>query len=325
MKLTSLAVVFVIIISPFLFISAQTSKAAIEDQRLRTYYDNIIDNAIQDAAFILSQNGYEGFSDARQIAADTFFDSLYYSFNAHTNPASKARVDACVPVFVFLEEEGFYLYALNPYKNIYGQTEVKHTWFPIKHYIGETLSGRFSIRYTLDNDVYVYDQIDKIISQGDYQDYKDRISFFNDANTFENLRIAAVRNSIQKEIMSYMDQYNQWTSGKSLYVSLKFPSIDDSDWKRALTDEGILVFAQGFPVISGKSYKHYALGGARVIRKAPIEGYSWQGYLYYCRTDCDFYLNTVLTNSYFNKDSIIYFSDSLEAAENGYFPCSYCE
>lgn len=325
MKLTSLAIVFVIIISPFLFISAQTSKTAIEDQRLRTYYDNIIDNAIQDAAYALSQKALGEISDARESAVEVFFDTMYYSFNAYTNLSSKARVDACVPVLVFLEKEGFSLYALNPYKDTHGQTDVKHIWFPIQHYIGEPLSGRFSVRYTLDNRVYVYDQIDKLFSQGDYQEYKDRISFFNDTQTFETLRIAAVKNSVQEEIMSYMNQYNQWASGKSLYVRLEFPSIDDSDWKRALTDEGILVFAQGFPVLSGKNYRHYALGGARVIRKAPIIGYTFHGLFYYCRTDCEYYQNTILTDPGFNKDSILHFSDACEAAENGHFPCPNCD
>lgn len=325
MKLTSFAVIFIIIISPFLFINVQSSKAAIEDQKLRVYYDNIIDNAIQDAAFILSQYTHEGFSNARQIAADTFFDSLYYSFNSYANPSSKARIDACVPVLVFLEKEGFYLYALNPYENSSGQAEVRHTWFSVQHYIGETLSDRFIVRYTLDEDVYIYDKMDKAFLQGNYQEFKDKILFFNDIKTFENLRIAAVKNSVQKGIMLYINQYNQWASGKSLYVSLEFPSIDDSDWKRALTDEGILVFAQGFPVLSGKNYKHYALGGARVIRKAPITGYSWQELLYYCRIDCGHYLNTVLTDPDFDRESIIYFSDDYEAARNGYFPCLHCK
>ena len=79
-----------------------------------------------------------------------------------------------------------------------------------------------------------------MLFRGNYQEYKDKIPFFNDVRTFENLRIAAIKNSVQKEIMSYMNQYNQWSSGKSLYVSLKFPSIEDSDWKRAIADEGIL-------------------------------------------------------------------------------------
>ena len=55
-------------------------------------------------------------------------------------------------------------------------------------------------------------------------------------------------------------------------LELQFPVIDDEDWVRALNDVGLLVFAQGFPVLYGQKYEHYALGGARVIRKAPIVG-----------------------------------------------------
>ncbi len=323
MKLTSLAVVFVIIILPFLFISDQASKAAIQDQKLRTYYDSIIDNAVQDAAFILSKHVQDKSPEIRQVAADAFFDTIYYSFYSYADPASKARINACVPLLVFLENEGFYLYALNPYKNISGQTEVRHTWFPMQHYIGETLSGRFSVRYTLGSDVYVYDQTDESFFQGDYREFKGKITFFNDDQVFKDLKLSAVKNSVQKEIMRYMEQFNLWASGKSLYISLEFPAIDDSEWKRALTDEGILVFAQGFPIMAGKSYRHYALGGARVIRRAPIVGYSWQGILYYCRTGCEYYNNSVLPDAGFNPDSIIYFSDEYEAAQNGYFPCPY--
>jgi len=331
MKLTSFAVIFVIIISPFIFTSAQEAEAAIQDQKLRYYYDNIIDNAAVDAAFILSNEGsgltYTGnvkITDARQLAAQAFFDSVYYSFNAKGNPSLTARVDACIPVLVFLESEGFTLYALDEYKNINGQNEIKHIWFPMQHYIGEVLSDRFIIRYTLEDKVYVFDISEHTLREGDYSEFKEEIPYFKDKQTFENLRLAAVKNSVEEKIMAYMDYYNQWTLGRSLSVKLEFPSIDDADWKRALTDEGIIVFAQGFPVLSGKSYKHYALGGARIIRKAPLTGYTYQGVLYYCKTDCEFLQNTVASDPGFNQDSMIYFSNAYEAAAEGYFPCPHC-
>ncbi len=331
MKLTSLAIIFVIIISPFIFISGQETDSAIQDQRLRYYYDNIIDNAIVDAAFILSNKG-SGLSyasdvditDAKALAAQAFFDSVYHSFNAKGNQSLMARVDSCIPVLVFLENEGFSLYALDEYRNIYGEKEIRHIWFPQQHYIGEVLSDRFNIRYTLDNKVYVFNMTDQSIKEGDFSDFKDIIPYFNDKQAFENLRISAIKNSVQEEIMAYMNYYNVWSSGRSISVKLEFPSIDDADWKRALADEGIIVFAQGFPILSGNNYKHYALGGARVIRKAPITGYTYQGTLYYCRTSCEHLQNTVIQDSGFNQDSMIYFSNAYEAAANGHYPCPFC-
>lgn len=332
MKLTSFAIIFIIIISPFIFISGQESKAVLQDQRLRYYYDNTIDNAIQDAAFILSNKGSAltytsnvDISDTKGLAAQVFFDSVYHAFNVMGNPSGMARVDACIPILAFLESEGFSLYALDEYKNTYGQNEIRHIWFPLQHYIGDTISGRYSIRYTLNDEVYIFDITDKVFYQGRYKEFEDIIPNFKDEQSFEDLRIPAVKNSVQEKITAYMDYHNRWTSGRSISARLEFPSIDDANWKRALTDESIIVFAQGFPILSGKDYKHYALGGARVIRKAPITGYTYQGILYYCHTDCEYFQKTIGTDSEFNPDSIIYFSDAYEAASNGHFPCPFCE
>ncbi len=331
MKLTSLAIIFVIIISPFIFVSGQETKIAIQDQRLRDYYDNVIDNAIGDAAFILSKKG-SGFtytsktavSDIKELAAEAFFDSLYHAFNAKGNQSLMARVDACIPVLVFLEKEGFSLYALDEFKNINGQSEIGHVWFPMRHFIGETILGRYNIRYTLEDKVYIFDYTEQTLEEGEYSYFKDIIPYFQEKQAFEDLRISGVKNSVQEAIMAYMDYHNQWALGRSISVKLEFPSIDDADWKRALTDEGIIVFAQGFPIISGKSYKHFALGGARVIRKAPITGYTYHGILYYCRTNCEHLQNSVIIDSGFDQDSIIYYSDAYEAAANGHYPCTFC-
>lgn len=331
MKLSSLAIIFIIIISPFIFISSQESEAIMQDQRLRYYYDNSIDNAIQDAALILSKNitelGYSNtmkISKAKELASQAFFSSIYHAFNAHGNPASMARVEACIPIMIFLENEGFSLYALCPFINDKGERDIKHCWFPMQHYIGEPIQERYFVRYTLGSKVYLYDNVEQIIYQGDYWEYGNMVSLFNDPETFKECHISAVKNSVRYKLKDYMNQHNQWTNNRSLAVQLDFPSIDDSDWLRALTDESILVFAQGLPVLKEKKYQHYALGGARVIRKKPIIGYMYHGILYYCHTDCNYFQNTVMIDQDFSEDNIIYFSDTFEAAKSGYFACNHC-
>lgn len=56
MKLTSFAILFIVIILPFLFITGHQLTIINEDTMLRAYYDSVIDNAVQDAAFVISQN-----------------------------------------------------------------------------------------------------------------------------------------------------------------------------------------------------------------------------------------------------------------------------
>ena len=56
MKLTSLAVLFTVIVFPFLTLTRNQMKMIKEDARLRAYYDSVIDNAVQDAAFVISRS-----------------------------------------------------------------------------------------------------------------------------------------------------------------------------------------------------------------------------------------------------------------------------
>lgn len=330
MKLTSLTVVAVLILSPFLFIMAQQTRLVKEDAKLRSYYDGAVDNAIMDAAHILTQygeglsyNSDTGLEEARVMAVETFFDTLCLAFNAGSE-LQKARVEACVPVIIFLQNEGYSLYALHPFKNPQGITQIAHSWFPQEYYVGDTLLNRYVMRYTFEDTVYAFDTVDQKLYQGTYQELSAMIPLLSDKRQFENLRLAAVRKSIEKALESYMEQYNEWAYQRSLSVSFRFPGIDEADWKRALTDEGMLVFAQGFPVLMGKSYEHYALGGARIIRKAPLMGYSYQGQLYYCRTDCAYFDARIRTDPVFLTDSLIHFTSAYEAAGGGYYPCTRC-
>jgi hypothetical protein len=331
MKLTSLSVIFIIIIIPFLFITNTQARTIREDLKLRQYYDNVIDNAVFDAAHILSENrknlSYSesgNMSEARILAAQHFFDILYHAFGVYGNRSSMDRVESCVPVLIFLENESFCLYALNKYKGEEDYTEIKHCWFPQRYYMGEVLSNRYIVRYTLGNKVYVFDQELMIMHEGEYSEFEDIIPLFKDSQGFENLRITAIAQSVENAFSHYLEQYSRSILNNSLAAELKFPRIEYADWKRALKDEGIIVFASGFPVLKGKNYQHYALGGGRVIRKAPFIGYYYNDFPYYCRTDCTFLQNEILKNQDYNPEDIIYFSNAFQAAKNGYMPCSRC-
>lgn len=331
MKLTSISIIFIIIISPFLFISAQQSEIAREDVKLRNYYDSVVDNAVQDAALMLANNGgdvsYRNVADisySRILSVQAFFDSLYHSFKAAGNSSAISRVNSCVPVLIYFARDSYSLYALNSYKGAGGQTEIKHCWYPEQHYVGDNLAGRYSVRYTLDDKVFLYNVDDGNYYEGSYYNFSDVIPAFGDRKTFDDLRLTAVKLSVENDIMAYLDDYNKWSFGRSGSIVFNFPRINNSDWKRALTDEGLLVFAQGFPVLTGGRYEHYALGGARVIRKAPLVGYSYKGILYYCRTDCTFYLDTVKKDDLYKENTDVSFSDSTEAAKKGYYPCRHC-
>lgn len=331
MKPISIAIIFIIIILPFLFITSQQSEIAKEDSMLRTFYDSVIDNAVQDAAIMLSLRAGQltygeniDNSSLKNLVVNDFFDSLYYAFNVYGNKTLMARIEAYVPVLIYLEWDGFSLYAIKSFKNEQGYTEVRHCWIPKKHYIGEVLHDRYSIRYTLSDHVYIYDQESSSFSQGDYYSFKDIIPSFNDQQLFNNLKLGSIKRSIEKEFEMYLEEYRNLAGSRSLSVDLKFPSIDHDDWKRALEDQGLLVFAQGFPVLQGQKYEHYALGCARIIRKGILVGYQYDNRSLYCKTTCEFYREEAENHPEFDSENIIYFNNAYEAAAEGFYPCPVC-
>lgn len=330
MKLTSFAIIFIIIISPFMLISQIRMRMMKEDRKLRAYYDQVLDNAVQDAAHQISR--YRGetiegsgttMHGARELAMSVLLDSLYCSFNVYGNPTGMAKIKGRVPVIIFLEADGYVPYALDEYEGPGGYRIVDYCRYPKRAYSGSGASGRYVIRYTLTDDVSVYDVQSGEERRGSYADFSDIISNFSSREGFELERLAAVSRAIEKDLGFFTGQFNEISGKIGVTYTFRFPRIDDADWIRALTDEGILVFAQGFPVITGGVYECNAFGGARVLRRPDIVGYEYQGRKVYCRDACDSF-HSAMQDPLFDQIGINYYTDAREAASNGYYPCGEC-
>lgn len=329
MKLTSYAILFLVIVFPFLMLSGIKARLYHEDEKLRFYYDQILDNAVGDAAFIWAQ--YQKKADrasdtsdagAREVAALTFLDSLYGAFGANGSPSAMARLNACVPILLFFEEEGFSVYALTEYAGSGGHSVITHCWYPICPYTGEIASDLI-VRYTLSDRVYVYDRRTQQESIGLYADLSAQIPSFGSREQFELLRQSAVTKSIEKALKSHITRFNALSGKMGITYTFHFPRLDEGDWERALIDEGLLVFAQGLPVVSGGQYEMKAFGGARILRRPNLAGYTRDGILTYCKEECPAFQGA-LQNPQFEPESLRYFTTPRQAAEAGYYPCPEC-
>lgn len=330
MKLINLAILFIMIVFPFIYMNGVKAQLYHEDTKLRVYYDQVIDNAVQDAAFIWAgyqkKASYDSFystDNTREIAVKALTDSLFYSMGVYGNPSGMARIKSAVPVILFLEEDGYYLYGLTEYKGPDGHTIIDYCWYPKHPYVGEGITGSTIIRYTLGDNVYIYDYATGQESLGAYYDFSDVIPDFGSKERFEVLKLSAVSKTIEKDLKAFIGQLNLLSRNMGVTYEFHFPRIDESDWRRALVDQSILVFAQGLPVLTGNQYEMEAFGGARIMRAPSLVGYSADGIKTYCREECTRYLNASLAPG-FDPKSIIYFSTAIEAASNGYYPCDVC-
>jgi len=330
MRLTSLAIVFIMIIGPYLTISGIQSRMLHKDRELRAYYDQLVDNAVQDAVTVLAQqrrrmSDESGLTlqNTREIAVTHLFDALYYAFGVYGNGAGMMRVKGCMPVIVFLERDGFVVYALNEYEGPDGYTIMDYCWYPKKPYSGVSADGRYYVRYTLEDAVIVCDASSGEEMEGLFTDFTAMFPQFQTREGFEAVRLAAVSQAIEKDLASHIARFNGFSARMGVTYKFRFPRIEDADWLRALTDEGMLVFAQGFPVITGAPYENNAFGGARILRRPELVGYAHGGKLVYCRDTCRQYIE-LSSRPDFNQESLIRFTDARDAASQGYYPCPIC-
>jgi len=330
MRLTSLAILFIMIIGPFLTISGIQSRILHKDRELRDYYDQVVDNAVQDAVSVLAQqrrqmSGESGltFQNTREIAVTHFLDSLFYSFGVYGNEAGMMRVKGCVPVIVFLERDGFVAYALNEYQGPDGHIVMDYCWYPKKPYSGVSADSRYYVRYTLEDAVIVCDASSGEEMEGLFTDFSTMFPQFQTRVGFEAARLAAVSQAVEKDLACHIARFNGFSARMGVTYTFRFPRIEDADWIRALTDEGMLVFAQGFPVITGVPYENNAFGGARILRRPELVGYEHDGKPVYCRDSCRQYIE-LSSRPDFNQESLIRFTDARDAASQGYYPCPIC-
>ncbi|HOQ76455.1 MAG TPA: hypothetical protein PK369_07815 [Thermoclostridium sp.] len=330
MKLTSFAILFVIIIGPFLCISGIQARIMHKDQELRAYYDQVLDNAVQDAVFILARHrrlmsgdGRYTLQNTREIAVSHLLDSLFFSFGVYGDETGMIRVKGCVPVVIFLEHDGYLAYALNQYEGPDGYTIIDYCWYPKKPYSGSIEPGGYYVSYTLDDTVTVYDVSNGQEAEGPFSDFAAMIPQFQTWKGFETARLAAVSQSVEKDLASHIARFNSFSSRMGVTHTFRFPRIEDADWIRALTDEGMLVFAQGFPVLTGSYYESNAFGGARILKRPELVGYEHEGKLTYCKKYCDHYLY-ISGLPGFLHESVVSFTDARDAASQGYYPCDVC-
>jgi len=330
MRLTSLVIVFIMIIGPYLTISGIQSRMLHKDRELRAYYDQLVDNAVQDAVTVLAQqrrrmSDESGLTlqNTREIAVTHLFDALYYAFGVYGNGAGMMRVKGCMPVIVFLERDGFVVYALNEYEGPDGYTIMDYCWYPKKPYSGVSADGRYYVRYTLEDAVIVCDASSGEEMEGLFTDFTAMFPQFQTREGFEAVRLAAVSQAIEKDLASHIARFNGFSARMGVTYKFRFPRIEDADWLRALTDEGMLVFAQGFPVITGAPYENNAFGGARILHRPELVGYAHGGKLVYCRDTCRQYIE-LSSRPDFNQESLIRFTDARDAASQGYYPCPIC-
>ena len=315
MKITDIAILFVIITLPFMQIlrikSDNLQATAYKTVLLNSY----IDAAVEDASVAMIDEGTDSkITVSKEKALSAFLHTLFVNFKVKDN-IGQNRLMAYVPVIILIEYDGFHTFSMQEYLNSTNEKEEKMVWKPKRPYAYE--SEGFVYLFTLDSYVKVYDSAINSFHEGTLDEIKavSAAPLLQDSKLFEEIRKRTIIEAIKSDVNNAINLHNTYAGRFGISYRFSPPSISNADWHRNIEDVGFLAFFQGIPIgLGGERFNSFALGGSRVVRsKSYYIQQDANGFFYYHKEHC-----TKLTERHEVYDS------REKCAKKGAFPCNVC-
>ncbi|RCX13012.1 hypothetical protein DFR58_11969 [Anaerobacterium chartisolvens] len=327
MKITNLAIVFVIIVIPFILISNLKlwDMKAVSIKTLEI--NKLLDAACEDAASALIGRGEDGrITINKEQAVEAFFNSLYINFDVLDNSMLKRKIQGYVPVIAVIDYDGYYIFSQEIYTGALGFSEIKHVWKPKKMF--SYSEGTYVYSFTLDDYLTVYDVTDpdNRAYEGAYEDIRllHAGSIIDTSESFDRVRRSTIVESIKDDINYYINLHNRIALKYGITYHFAPPLIQDEDWYRTIDDVGVIAFFQGIPIgTGGDVFNSFAVGGGRLVKHEGyyVESEATSLIQYYHRTGC---VDLPYNNGRVDKDKVDIYGSRKECAEKGYYPCPKC-
>lgn len=282
MKITDWSIIFVLIVTPILWILQLHTSDMREGHRLQVRYTSALHTAVQDAASALNLNElqkYEtGYGSVKYMRTDkeqalsAFMHTISVNFGIEDDYLSQRTMMAYIPAIVIIEYDGYSIYAVDENDETSGMPEISHRWRPRKPYVYMDQSGN-SVAFTLDDAITAYENSTGQWYRGKLDELRrtTSIPLFQDVKTFDQVRRSTIVRSIEDELAGYMNRHNEYAARLGVNYTFTLPILSQEDWNNTLNDVGVLAFLQGIPV-GDRYYNNYAFGGGRIVQNRPLVG-----------------------------------------------------
>ncbi|WMT42924.1 hypothetical protein RE628_11920 [Paenibacillus sp. D2_2] len=320
MKITDWAIIFVIIVSPFLWALSLYTTDLQEVNRLQIHYTTALRTAVQDAGSVLNRNELQqfevGYGSSKYMRADkeralsVLLQSLAINFGIADDPLAQAAFMKYIPSIVVIDYDGYWIYALDEIRGADGEPSLEYRWHPKKRYVYMDGEGN-SVAFTLDSYIRVISSSTGEEVRGLLEDIATivDIPLLQDAAVFDQVRRSTIVHQIEEDLQQVIAVHNEFTARLGYTYTFTLPTIPQEEWNNTLDDVGIIAFLQGIPV-GNHYYNNFALGGGRLRKAERIEGgfdpATGIKYYYYAKCEVPYKTEEV-------------FARKQEAASQGYY------
>jgi len=319
MKITDLAIIFILITVPFLLTTKIKRDYLHYASEQKIIYNRILDTAIDDAIGVYKTDEKIN----HKLVKETFFKTLKVNFQMPDNELSTAQLSKYIPAMVSIEKDGFTILAQDEYINGNGYKERRLVWQPKVPYSYH--KGDYIYRFYLDDHLEIYRTDLNRFYKGSYQSLKNNVALADtillDKKKYNTIKNREIIDRIQRELNHHMNAYNSFSKTFGISYEFFLPTIEKDDWENTISDVSLLVFFQGLPIGSkGNYYNNYAIGGSRLIKSKTY--YVLEdlvtGRREYHDNSCEIIQNDLSL-------SFEIYKSKFDAAKSGAFPCRECQ
>lgn len=300
MKITDYALLFIAIILPYMIVLYINTTFTIKAEEMEMYYQKVIDSALDDAAYQMKQVESQdkkidyGYSDSlnkkinvnAKVGVDSFFDSLYTTFQVKGNDVAESYLSLFVPAVAVIEYDGVTMSKNEIVNTADGSTAIERVLKP-KRYFSYSYSivrqnGEYkmvpgiqtsnivsvhTVEFTMDTRVthrgynYIFDEEipTETFYLGDSQNNKELIAGVLDSGAKDalkssivsellDLRPSIIANTVAAELSYATNENSLYAKQAGITYSFSFPTTTDDELYDMVDGVGIVAFVQGISV-----------------------------------------------------------------------------
>lgn len=265
--------------------------------------DSSVDAAVE---HLVEQADNTKYSINKKVCIETFLHTMGIQLGI-----SDVGVLQYVPVCAVIDYDGFWIY--------YPKTVVENGVYKVirvwsEKYPYSWSSNGVTYTFTLGDDVTVF------TSTGVYEGTREDLieqgvtSITSDEEQFNLIKANAIVTLLKQEFQAKINAANRVANRVGITYKFSLPTMEDSQWIRAISDVSFIVLFQGFEYGDGAIYNQCSFGGARITKSRKYYVQTVDGIKYYHRQGCSYLTDT--SEAYDGKK---------ECAEHGAHPCPYCK
>ena len=300
MKITDYALLFIAIILPYMIVLYINTTFTIKAEEMEMYYQKVIDSALDDAAYQMKQVESQdkkidyGYSDSlnkkinvnAKVGVDSFFDSLYTTFQVKGNDVAESYLSLFVPAVAVIEYDGVTMSKNEIVNTADGSTAIERVLKP-KRYFSYSYSivrqnGEYkmvpgiqtsnivsvhTVEFTMDTSAthrgynYIFDEEipTETFYLGDAQNNKELIAGVLDSGAKDalkssivsellDLRPSIIANTVAAELSYATNENSLYAKQAGITYSFSFPTTTDDELYDMVDGVGIVAFVQGISV-----------------------------------------------------------------------------